>query len=828
MNKKNKKEQQKKRSFMASKHRILLISMIVTALIATTSVVIILTRPTPQERAFDLYFADLKNKGFPASSYTILEMRKMKTEEDVQPALEEFLASYGSYARIDNASLLMSEETAEKFPLGSYFARVQYNLTPGSWSMKSPDGSNAEIIVPGSAQTMEVAALIEKTDSGFEVINESYQMSTPTELITSQQSGSIEYTVNVYYDLGIFGGRQHGNTYKFKSELSVTGSPDVIYSDGSPKGFTFEMEFHSWEEKKEWWADTWDPYHIIGSGGGWPNDWGDPSAPWVSKVSISVPGATTDNGDCFRTGSKLGGYKGRGSTPWSINFGVSVGVSAGPVSAGPSLGVSPPAPKGGVMYSGSPSEISIEHLVGFGSPAVIDNWKGIYTDGGTFSFEGNIAEGTYRGSETGNLSVSVPVNVVIYRYCIFWTAYRKQAGTFSPQVKEYIRGNSLIQPTVSTTVTPETGVIYQGETCTLTVKITNNSKVAKMEDVTVEIKAADLQGVLFVKDKLEKIGEIKAGKTEDVTFTLEGRSENEIVPILDIEWDWDLKGLDRKSFEFEGPEIKVLKKPDFSITAEPPKIAVLPGEEGTSKITLTSLGGFSDTISLEYATLKSNIKIREISLTPASLTLPENGTAIAFLNVSIDSRSAPRTAIITVTASDGSIIHTIDVEVEVLTPPKPDLRWTSLDGKLPEVGESLLIEATLTNVGIRPAPGGYTILLEIFSGATTQDRVYWYSEQGVALDPGEAMYFRHETKFTFSAGSYYLILTADSTDVVDEIYEDNNTEFVEFGVWSPSLWLRNVGTEQLKGVLPVLSCYAIETEIREEVKLFPLYHYEFY
>ncbi|KYK38679.1 MAG: hypothetical protein AYK18_00750 [Theionarchaea archaeon DG-70] len=822
MNKKNIKEKQEKRSRLASKHRILLISVIVTALIATTSVVIILTRPTPQERAFDLYFVDLKNKGFPASSCTILEMRKMKTEEDVQPALEEFLASYGSYARIDNASLLMSEETAEKLPLGSYFARVQYNLTPGSWSMNGPDGSNAEIIVPESAQTMEVAALIEKTDSGFDVINESYQMSTPTELITSKQSGSIEYTLDVYYDLGIFGGRQHGNTYKFKSDLSVTGSPDVIYPGGSPQSFIFEMEFYSWEEKKEWWADTWDPYHIIGSGGGWPNGWGNPSTPWESKVRISVPGATTDNGDYFSTGSKLQGNKGRGSTPWSISFGLSYGGD---------LGVSPPTHQGGVTFSGSRSEISIKHSVGFGGLGTINDWGGIYTDGGTFRFEANIAEDVYPGSETGRLSASVPVNVVIYRWNVIATTCWCQAGTFSPQVKEYIRGNSLIQPTVSTTVTPETGVIHQGETCTLTVKITNNSKVAKMEGVTVKIDTKDLQNVLFVKDALEKISEIGPGLPEEVTFTLEGRSEDEIVPTLEIEWDWDrsiFTLLDHKSFLFEGSEIKVLKKPDFSITAEPPKIAVLPGEEGTSKITLTSLGGFSDTISLEYTTRKSNIKIREISLTPASLTLPENGTAIAVLNVSIDSRSAPRTAIITITASDGSIIHTIDVEVEVLTPPKPDLRWTSFDGNLPQVGESLLIKATLTNVGTRPAPGGYTVLLEIFDCAQ-QCVVYSWGFKGMALDPGEAMYFWHETKFTFSTeGAYYLTLTADSTDDIDEIYEDNNTEFVEFCVWSPSLWLRNTGTEQLRGVLPVLSWNATKAEIREKIRPFPLCYYEFH
>src|SRR2546428_243377 len=97
---------------------------------------------------------------------------------------------------------------------------------------------------------------------------------------------------------------------------------------------------------------------------------------------------------------------------------------------------------------------------------------------------------------------------------------------------------------------------------------------------------------------------------------------------------------------------------DFSITANPTDVAINPGTRGTSTITITSLGGFTGTISL--ASLPTSGLTA--SLNPANVTLPPDGTTSSTLTVN-SSTQGNYTAQVTGTSSSQS--HSITLSIIV-------------------------------------------------------------------------------------------------------------------------------------------------------------------
>ena len=106
---------------------------------------------------------------------------------------------------------------------------------------------------------------------------------------------------------------------------------------------------------------------------------------------------------------------------------------------------------------------------------------------------------------------------------------------------------------------------------------------------------------------------------------------------------------------------------DFSIGASPSSLTITCSGSGTSTITLTSLNGLSGTASLSASISSSDLVLiwPTVSASPSSVTLSADGTATSTLTVSTSLLTTPGTYTVTVTATIGSITHSVSLTVVV-------------------------------------------------------------------------------------------------------------------------------------------------------------------
>src|SRR5947208_1241415 len=107
--------------------------------------------------------------------------------------------------------------------------------------------------------------------------------------------------------------------------------------------------------------------------------------------------------------------------------------------------------------------------------------------------------------------------------------------------------------------------------------------------------------------------------------------------------------------------------PDFGISATPASLSIQIGSSGTSTITLTSLNGFAGTIGLSTSIACSGLCLvyPTASLNPTSVTLTAGGSGVSTLTVATSVLTTPGTYTITITATSGSITHTVTRTVQV-------------------------------------------------------------------------------------------------------------------------------------------------------------------
>src|SRR2546427_114225 len=107
--------------------------------------------------------------------------------------------------------------------------------------------------------------------------------------------------------------------------------------------------------------------------------------------------------------------------------------------------------------------------------------------------------------------------------------------------------------------------------------------------------------------------------------------------------------------------------PDFSISAAPSSLTIHLGSSGTSTITLSSLNGFAGTVSLSPSIACSGTCIiyPTATLNPTSVTLAAGGAGTSTLTVSTTGLTTPGTYVVLITATSGSITHTVTVTVQV-------------------------------------------------------------------------------------------------------------------------------------------------------------------
>jgi hypothetical protein len=108
--------------------------------------------------------------------------------------------------------------------------------------------------------------------------------------------------------------------------------------------------------------------------------------------------------------------------------------------------------------------------------------------------------------------------------------------------------------------------------------------------------------------------------------------------------------------------------PDFGIAAAPSSITLHLGASGTSTITLTSINGFSGTVTLSTSIACSSVACAvypTAGLNPTSVALSSGGTATSTLTVTTTALTTPGTYTVTITAVSGSITHTVALTVYV-------------------------------------------------------------------------------------------------------------------------------------------------------------------
>ena len=96
---------------------------------------------------------------------------------------------------------------------------------------------------------------------------------------------------------------------------------------------------------------------------------------------------------------------------------------------------------------------------------------------------------------------------------------------------------------------------------------------------------------------------------------------------------------------------------DFTITASPTSLSIVQGSAASSTITITSLGGFSGTVTLTYSASSS----LTIKLSPSSIAMA--GTAT--LTVNSTSSTPTGTYLVNVTGTSGPLTHAVTVTVTV-------------------------------------------------------------------------------------------------------------------------------------------------------------------
>jgi len=109
-------------------------------------------------------------------------------------------------------------------------------------------------------------------------------------------------------------------------------------------------------------------------------------------------------------------------------------------------------------------------------------------------------------------------------------------------------------------------------------------------------------------------------------------------------------------------------QPDFKLTTDQSTFSAHPGSEKFLTVTVSDIAGFSGTISFN-ATISPLGP--QISLNPANITLGSQGSGSTSLDIDIASTTPPGPYWIKVNATNGSITHSITLQVDVAQPSQP-------------------------------------------------------------------------------------------------------------------------------------------------------------
>jgi hypothetical protein len=104
---------------------------------------------------------------------------------------------------------------------------------------------------------------------------------------------------------------------------------------------------------------------------------------------------------------------------------------------------------------------------------------------------------------------------------------------------------------------------------------------------------------------------------------------------------------------------------DFSMTATLSSLSLRQGSTGYSTITLTSLNGFTGTVSLSVAVSPSGSSAPKCSLNTTSITLTSGGSGSSTLKMTTTKKTVLGSYTVTVTGTSGSVSHSVTLTLTV-------------------------------------------------------------------------------------------------------------------------------------------------------------------
>ena len=175
--------------------------------------------------------------------------------------------------------------------------------------------------------------------------------------------------------------------------------------------------------------------------------------------------------------------------------------------------------------------------------------------------------------------------------------------------------------------------------------------------------------------------------------------------------------------------------PDFSISASPPALTVQAGYSGSATMTVTTLNGFSGTVSL-VASAPAGLTV---DLSPSSFALMSGGSNSSTLSIAVLSTTSAGTYTVTVTGTNGSLSHFASLTVNVTTLPSAP---SSLGATAGSAQVALSWNAPSSDGG--SAITNYSVYKGTASGTetllATMDNVLTYTD--TAVTNGQTYYYQ--------------------------------------------------------------------------------------
>ena len=313
-------------------------------------------------------------------------------------------------------------------------------------------------------------------------------------------------------------------TLNWKVKVTAEVSPYIapITNDGS---FAISSdEITTWRSNPSGISPSGVPVVVFGTNG----TIGDENKPYESPITI--------NGfvDHFKTGTCTSTFDdGNGMSPMRVSFSIRY--------KGIGLSISLPTDNTDPIVLGTPdnSGRKINILNKVFRHGLLGKYRGIFWNGGSFTFNNFIVGVEDGGTEKGTISATIPIQCV-YRY---WkTEPQLQIVGFGGNINlnvGYVRGNKIPDPVCTMTATKYN--IGIGQQTTVNVRVKNPSSVVAMDNGNINLSTSSLGGKLSVIGSATKsLGTIPAGEYKDYSFTLQGSSTGTPRPQATVSgrWGW--------------------------------------------------------------------------------------------------------------------------------------------------------------------------------------------------------------------------------------------------------------------------------------------------